>query len=305
MGLLSGKVVMITGAGNGIGRECALQAAAAGAKVLVNDPGVQGDGRGGSSAAPAQTVVDAIRDAGGEAIADHGSVADLADVRQMVERCLDAFGGLDVAMNPAGILRDALFHNMEPEDFFAVADLHLRGAYNVAKASIDHFRSRNGGAFLFFTSTSGLIGNLGQSNYAAGKMGVAGLSRILAMEGARRNIRANAIAPFAWTRLVATIPVTDDASRARVERIRTRMRADQVARFCVALASDRASHVTGQLFAVRGEEIHLMSQPRPLRTVTNPSGWTAEQILDHGLPALAGSFYDLGASASAFPGEPA
>ncbi len=303
MGLLEGKVILITGGGNGIGRECALQAAAEGARVLVNDLGSEGDGRGGS-AAPAAEVVETIRKAGGEAIANYGSVADMASVRQMVEQCHDEFGGLHAVMNPAGFLRDGMFHKMSEDDFFSVVDVHLRGAYNVARATIEAFRDQEDGNYLFFTSTSGLIGNAGQANYAAAKMGVAGLSRIIAMEGARRNVRANAIAPFAWTRLVGSIPVTDEASRQRVEKIKTGMRADQVARFCIALCADRARHVTGQVFTVRGNDIFLMSQPRPIRSVARGDGWTAESILDQALPAMENWFMDLSPSASAFPGDP-
>lgn len=304
MSLLEGKVILITGAGNGIGRECAIEASALGAKVLVNDLGGGGDGRDDGSSEPAAEVVDIIRKNGGEAIANYSSVADMTGVRQMVEQCMDEFGGLHAIMNPAGILRDGMFHKTSEEDFFQVVDVHLRGAYNVAKASIEHFRDQEDGNYVFFSSTSGLIGNLGQSNYAAAKMGVVGLSRILAMEGARKNVRANAIAPFAWTRLVGTIPVKDEESRQRVEKFKTGMRADQVARFCVALCADNAAHVSGQVFAIRGNEIHLMSQPRPVRSVARADGWTTEQIVDQGLPGLAGAFTDLEPSAKSFPGDP-
>lgn len=197
-----------------------------------------------------------------------------------------------------------MFHKMSEEDFFSVFDVHMRGAYNVAKATIDHFRAQKDGNYLFFTSTSGLIGNVGQSNYASAKMGVAGLSHILAMEGARRNIRANAIAPFAWTRLVATIPVKDEASRKRVEKFRKHMRADQVAKFCVALCADDASKVSGQIFTIRGNEIYLMSQPRPLRSIARADGWEPQQIVDECFPALEGWFADLQPSTAAFPGDP-
>jgi len=304
VGLLDGRVLMITGAGNGIGRECALMAATMGARVLVNDLGGAGDGRGEGSTGPAETVASEIRAQGGVALADTADVTDLEAVRAMVQRCQDDLGGLHAILNPAGILRDAMFHKMPPEDFFDVVDVHLRGAYNVAKASIEHFRDQEDGAYVFFTSTGGLIGNLGQSNYAAAKMGVTGLSRILAMEGARKNVRSNAIAPFAWTRLVGTIPITDEASRRRVERIRTAMRADQVARFCLALCTPQAAQVSGQIFTVRGNEIFLMSQPRPIRSVARGDGWTIEQIVEGALPALGGSFLDLEASAASFPGEP-
>lgn len=304
MGILEGKIILVTGAGNGIGKECAIQAAALGARVLVNDLGGSGDGRGDGSSQAASLVVEEIRKAGGDAIANFDSVSDLAAVRRMVEQCRDEFGGLHAVMNPAGIVRDKMFHKMSDEDFFDVIDVHLRGAYNVARATIDLFRDQEDGNYVFFSSTSGLIGNLGQANYAAAKMGVVGLSRILAMEGERKNVRANAIAPFAWTRLVGTIPVTDEASRQRVERIKNGMRADQVARFCTALCADRASHVSGQVFAVRGNEIHLMGQSRPTRTVAAINGWTPEAILENALPNLGSAMYSLEPSAAAFPGDP-
>lgn len=304
MGILEGKVLMITGAGNGIGRECALQAAELGAKVMVNDLGGAGDGRDDGSIAPAQEVVDIIRANGGEAAVNFCSVTDMPAVKQMVEQCLDELGGLHSVLNPAGILRDTMFHRMSEEDFWQVFDVHMRGSYNVAKATVDHFRAQEEGNYVFFSSTSGLIGNMGQSNYGAAKMGIAGLSRLLAMEGERKNIRSNAIAPFAWTRLIATIPVKDEASRQRVERIKNGMRADQVARFCVALCADKAKQTSGQIFAVRGNEINLMSQPRPLRSIARPDGWTAESIVEDCLPAMESHYFGLEPSAAAFPGDP-
>ena len=304
MALLEDKVIMITGAGNGIGRECALQAAALGARILVNDLGGAGDGRDDGSSTAAQAVVDEIRAGGGYAVANFASVTDLPAVKLMVEQCLDELGGLHAVMNPAGILRDGMFHKMSEQDFFEVFDVHMRGAYNVAKATIDHFRAQENGSYLFFSSTSGLIGNLGQANYAAAKMGVAGFSHVLAMEGARKNVRANAIAPFAWTRLVATIPVKDEASRQRVEKFKHFMRAEQVARFCVALCADGASRVNGQIFVIRGNEVFLLSQPRPLRSIARPCGWEPEQIVDECLPAFEPWFVDPQPSGAAFPGDP-
>ena len=153
-----------------------------------------------------------------------------------------------------------------------------------------------------FTSTSGLIGNIGQANYAAAKMGIAGLSRIIAMEGAAKNVRSNVIAPFAWTRMIATIPVKDEASQKRVEMFQKKMRADQVATLAVALAA--AKDVSGQIFSVRGNEVFLMSQPRPVRSIAQLEGWTPETLLEQGLPAMAGSFHDLGATNSVFSWDP-
>jgi NAD(P)-dependent dehydrogenase (short-subunit alcohol dehydrogenase family) len=304
MGVLDGRVVLVTGGGNGIGRECALRAARAGAAVLVNDLGGSVTGGDAGDAGPAEQVAAEIRAEGGKAISNSDSVTDLDAVRAMVEQAKAEFGALHAVINPAGILRDGMFHKMTPEDWDAVIDVHLRGAFNVARATVELFREQGDGSYVLFTSTSGIIGNIGQANYAAAKMGVAGLSRILAMEGALKNVRSNVIAPFAWTRMIATIPVKDEASAKRVERIRQRMRADQVADFAVALCAPSAASVNGQIFGVRGNEIVLFDQPRPVRSVSRVDGWTPETILEHGIPAMAGAFHGLEATAGVFTWEP-
>ncbi len=304
MGVLDGKVVLVTGGGNGIGRECALAAAREGAAVLVNDLGGSVAGGDAGSDGPAATVAAEIRAAGGTAIANSDSVTDLEAVRAMVEQARAELGGLHAVVNPAGILRDGMFHKMSEADWDAVIDVHLKGAFNVTRAAVEHFRTQSEGSFVLFTSTSGLIGNIGQSNYAAAKMGVVGLSRILAMEGAPRGVRSNVIAPFAWTRMIATIPVTDEAQAARVERIRTRMRADQVAPLAVALCSPAARDTSGQVFAMRGNEVFVFSQPRPVRGLARLEGWDAASLIEHALPALSGSYTDLGATGSVFPWDP-
>jgi len=304
MGVLDGKVLIVTGAAGGIGRECALLAAKEGAKVVVNDLGgsVKGDDPGSNAGAEA-TVAD-IRAAGGEAVSNSDSVSDMSAVKGMIEQALDTFGALHAIINPAGILRDGMLHKMSEEDWDRVIDVHLRGAFNVSRAAVEHFRKQEDGAFVHFTSTSGLIGNIGQTNYGAAKMGVVGLSRVLAQEGAMKNVRSNTIAPFAWTRMIATIPITDEASAQRVARMRDAMRADQVAQLAVALASDRAKQVSGQIFGVRGNEIVLFSQPRPIASATRTEGWTPESLLSQGLGVLAPKFTDLGVSASVFPYDP-
>ena len=304
MGLLDGKVVLVTGAARGIGREVALSAAREGARILVNDLGGAVAGGDLGDAGPAQEVVDEIRAAGGEAVADSHSVSDRQGASAMIEMALDTFGGLHAVINPAGILRDKMFHKMDDEDWDSVINVHLNGSYNVARAAINHFRDQEDGAFVFFTSTSGLIGNIGQANYAAAKMGIAGLSRIIAMEGAQKNVRSNVVAPFAWTRMIATIPVKDDASAERVKRMQEGMRADQVAQPVVALVSDAAKHVSGQIFAVRGNEIFLMSQPRPVRGMARLEGWSPQSVVDHALPGLSGQFEDLGPTNSVFSWDP-
>jgi len=303
MGVLDGKVVLVTGGGNGIGRECALLAASQGAAVVVNDLGGGVAGGDEGSAGPAETVAREIRAAGGKAISNSESVTDYAAVENMRDQALKEFGGLHAVVNPAGILRDGMFHKMSWEDWKAVIDVHLHGAFNVTRATVELFREQQDGSYVLFTSTSGLIGNIGQANYAAAKLGVMGLSRILAMEGAIKNVRSNIIAPFAWTRMIATIPVKDEASAKRVERMRNSMRADQVAQLAVALCADGAKDTTGQIFSVRGNEVFLFNQPRPVRAMARLEGWTPETLIEHGLPAMKGSYQDLGATGSVFNWE--
>jgi len=304
MGVLDGKVVLITGGGNGIGKETALLLGREGAKVVVNDLGGGLGGGDEGSAGPAEQVARQIKAAGGEAVSNSDSVSDYKAVTRMVEQAKDTFGGLHAIVNPAGILRDTMFHKMSEADWDAVIAVHLRGSFNVARASVEHFRDQEEGSYVFFTSTSGLIGNFGQANYAAAKMGIVGLSRILAMEGARKNVRSNVIAPFAWTRMIESIPVKDEEGAKRVQRMKDAMRADQVAQLAVALCADRAKSVTSQIFCVRGNEIILFSQPRPVRSMADLSGWNPSSILDTCLPAMKNDFYAVDASADVFPYDP-
>ncbi len=304
MGVLDGKVVLITGGGNGIGKETALLLAREGAKVVVNDLGGGLTGGDEGSTGPAEAVAQQIRAAGGEAVSNSESVASLGAVQRMVEQAKDQFGGLHAIVNPAGILRDTMLHKMTEEDWDRVIEVHLRGSWNVTRASIELFREQKDGAYVLFTSTSGLIGNIGQANYAAAKMGIVGLSRIIAMEGARNNIRSNVIAPFAWTRMIESIPVKDEASAKRVGRMRDAMRADQVAQLAVALCSDGAKACSSQIFGVRGNEIVLFDQPRPIRSMADLSGWNPQKILDTCLPAMAPDFFKLDATADVFPYDP-
>jgi NAD(P)-dependent dehydrogenase (short-subunit alcohol dehydrogenase family) len=294
MGVLDGKVVLITGGGNGIGRECALIAAREGAKVLVNDLGGGLSGGDEGSAGPAETVANEIRAAGGEAAFNSESVTSMKAVEGMVEQAMDTFGGLHAVINPAGILRDGMFHKMSEGDWDKVIEVHLRGTFNVCRATVEHFRNQEDGAYMLFTSTSGIIGNIGQTNYGAAKMGIAGLSRIIAMEGAAKNVRCNCIAPVAWTRMTQSVPVKDEAQAQRRAQMAASIRADQPARFSVALISDRAKAITGQIFGVSGENIILYSQPRPLQTESKAEGWTVETILSEAMPAMQDKFYPLG-----------
>lgn len=306
MGVMDGKVVLITGGGNGIGRDCALLAAKEGAAVVVNDlgGGVAGGADDSGSAGPAQTVVNEIKAAGGRAVANTESVTNRKAVKGMFEQAMDTFKGLHAVINPAGILRDKMFHKMDDLDWDQVIDVHLNGSYNVCRATIEHFREQQDGAYVLFTSTSGLIGNVGQANYSAAKMGIAGLSRIIAMEGLQKNVRANVIAPFAWTRMIATIPVKDEAGAKRVERMKNFMRTDQVANLAIALASPAAKDTTGQIFVARGNEYFLMSQPRPIRGIGRVDGWTPQQIAEHALAAMKPNYIDAGPTTSVFGWDP-
>ena len=293
MGALTGKVVLVTGGGNGIGRDCALIAAAEGAKVVVNDLGGGLKGEDEGSQGPAEKVVQEIRAAGGEAVSNSDSVTNYKAVQGMVEQAMDTFGGLHAVINPAGILRDVMFHKMSEDDWDRVIDVHMRGSFNVARATIELFREQNDGAYMFFTSTSGLLGNIGQANYGAAKMGIAGLSRIIAMEGARNNIRSNCLAPVAWTRMTQSVPIKDEAQAARRAVMAEKIRAEQPARFSVAMVSPAAANVSGQIFGASGENIILYSQPRAIETVTKEEGWTVDTILSEAIPKMAPKFFDV------------
>ncbi|MGH1452706.1 MAG: SDR family NAD(P)-dependent oxidoreductase [Paracoccaceae bacterium] len=299
--MLDGKVVVVTGAGRGIGRDIALMMAAHGGRVIVNDLGGAADGAG-ADATPAQEVVNEIRANGGEATANFGNVAKAADADAMYQQAMDEFGAIDVVVNNAGILRDVIFHKMTEADWDSVIAVHLKGSFNMAQAVAKQFKMQASGCFLNFTSTSGLIGNFGQANYSAAKMGIVGLSKSLALDMARFNVRSNCIAPFAWSRLIGTIPAKTDAEKARVERIKE-MTPAKIAPLCVALAAPDCD-TTGQIFCIRNNEIFLMSQPRPIRSVHRSEGWTPETVRDHALPAMKASFFDLDRSADVFAWDP-
>ena len=300
--LLDGKTALITGAGRGIGRDMAIMMAANGAKVIVNDLGGTTSGEGADQE-PALEVVKEIRDAGGEAEANFGSVADFATGEAMVAQAIDQFGGLDIVVNNAGILRDVIFHKMTEDEWDAVINVHLKGAFNVSRAAATHFREKGSGCFVHFTSTSGLIGNFGQANYAAAKLGIAGLSKSIALDMARFGVTSNCISPFAWSRMIGTIPIGDEAQRARVDKLKA-MTPAKIAPLAVALASEAGKQVSGQIFAVRNNEIFLMGQSRPVRSVHTAEGWTPEGVVDTVFPSLQASFFPLDRSADIFTWDP-
>lgn len=288
MGMLEGKVVAVTGAGRGVGREIALLCASHGAAVVVNDPGV-GEGGEGGDAGPAQETVNDIIAAGGKAHANMASVADPVGATSIIEDAVQRFGRIDAVVNNAGILRDTIWHKMSHEDWRAVIDVHLNGSFNVSKAATPYFREQQSGSFIHFTSTSGLVGNIGQANYSAAKLGIVGLSQSIALDMARAGVRSNCIAPFAWSRMIASIPAETPEQQARVEKFKS-MSADKIAPMVVYLASDASKDVTNQIFSVRKNEIVLFSKPRPIRSMTKVEGWTPEAIAAELIPSFAPSF---------------
>lgn len=300
--MMQDKVVVVTGAGGGIGRDIALAMAESGARVVVNDIGTSTTGEG-TDAGPAQKVVDEIKAAGGQAVASTNSVSEAASASRIVQCAVDSFGRIDGVVNNAGILRDRFFHKMSLEEWDAVIKVHLYGSYFMSRAAANHFKEQESGALVHMTSTSGLIGNLGQANYSAAKLGLTALSKSIALDMAKFNVRSNCIAPFAWSRMIGSIPTDTPEQQARVAKIQ-QMTPNKIAPLAVYLLSDQARDVNAQVFAVRNNELFLMSQPRPLRSVHRSEGWTPEFIAEHGMPALKASFVPMDRSADVFSWDP-
>ncbi len=300
--MLQEKVCLVTGAGRGIGAAIARMMASQGAAVVVNDLGGSETGDG-SDRSPAQQVVEEIRAAGGQAVPHYGSVSDWDQAHDMVETAVKEFGQIDAVVNNAGILRDVIFHKMTETDWDSVISVHLKGSFNVARAAATHFRKQIGGAMVHMTSTSGLIGNFGQANYAAAKLGIVGLSKSIALDMSRFEVRSNCIAPFAWSRLIGTIPTNDPAAAARVEKFKE-ITPEYIAPLATFLVSDAAKEVTAQVFSVRKNEIFLMSQSRPIRSIHRAEGWTPETVAEQMLPAFQPSFYGLDRTADVISWDP-
>jgi NAD(P)-dependent dehydrogenase (short-subunit alcohol dehydrogenase family) len=238
-----GKVAIVTGAGGGLGRSHALELARRGALVVVNDLGGSVDGTGGGTTA-AQAVVDEIKAAGGEAVANYDSVATPEGGKAIVQTALDSFGGVHIIVNNAGILRDASFKNMDKDKLEPVLDVHLKGSFYVTQPAWEHFRAQNYGRIVNTSSAAGIFGNFGQSNYGAAKMGLVGFTRVLAVEGAKNNIKANAIAPVAKTRM------TEDLLGALADKLMP----ETVTPLVVWLAHEDVP-VTGEVYSVGGGRV--------------------------------------------------
>ncbi len=300
--MLEGKVAIVTGAGGGIGREIAVAMALAGASVVVNDIGASLAGAGQSSS-PAEQTQQIIAQRGGQSVISTDSVSSWASAQRIVQAAMDGFGRVDIVVNNAGILRDTIFHKMAPEDWLQVIDVHLNGSFFVSRAAAEHFRAQNSGAYVHMTSTSGLVGNFGQANYSAAKLGITALSKSIALDMQRFGVRSNCIAPFAWSRMTSSIPADTPEQQARVAKLQ-QMTPDKNAPLAVFLASDAASAFTGQVFATRYNEIFLMSQSRPIRSVHRSEGWTPASIAEHAGPALRPSLLPLDRSQDVFSWDP-
>ena len=279
------KVAIVTGSGRGIGRGIAMEMAAEGAKVVIVDPGVNVDGSGQDHSVAAQ-VAEEIRSAGGDAVPCMESVTTMEGGEKIIQTAVDNFGRLDIVVTCAGILRDRMVFNMTEQEWDDVIAVHLKGTFTVVKHACILFRQQRSGRIITFSSESGLVGNSGQANYGAAKSGIAGFTKVVAKDMGRYGVTANAIAPRANTRMIGDIPDTASEIRARSgvaaipgEDQLTELDPTHIAPFICYLASDYAYNVNGQTFLVYGDTVSLMSQPRPERSIYEPSGhWDMETL---------------------------
>jgi len=272
MGMLEEKVIVVTGAGRGIGRGVAELAAEEGAKVVVNDPGVAVDGSG-SDKGPADEVVDAIRSRGGTAVANYNSVASMAGGESIIQTALDSL------INVAGILRDRMFFNMTEQEWDDVIAVHLKGHFACTKAAAVLMRQQRHGRIINFSSISGLWGNAGQANYGAAKSGIAGFTRVVARDLGRYGVTCNCIAPRALTRMTGDLPKGPSQDRV-VGRGIEAWPPDHIAPMACYLATDRTWNINGQVFLVYGGTVALLAHPLPQRTIFKDAMWTVEELIE-------------------------
>jgi NAD(P)-dependent dehydrogenase (short-subunit alcohol dehydrogenase family) len=282
--LLEGKVAAVTGGGRGIGREICKLMAAEGARVVVNDLGTAVDGVGQSHSAADQTV-EMIKQAGGEAAPNYDSVATPEGGQNIIQTAVNAYGKIDILVHVAGILRDRMIFNMSIEEWDAVINVHLRGAFCVVKPACVLMRAQKSGCIINFSSISA-AGNSGQANYSAAKAGILGLTRTVARDMAKYGVRANAIWPGANTRMTATVP--ESARQIRAERgigqaapmPPTERKPEHVASVVAFLASDMAQDITGWTVGISGDRLSLIEDPQPVKTVFCPGGWTLDKVTE-------------------------
>ncbi len=274
----AGKVALVTGAGQGIGRAIALYLAQQGARVVVNDANLNSDGTPDESGQDlaAQVAVE-IQQAGGVAVASTDRVGSFETGTRLVQLALDSFGQLDFVVNNAAILRDRMIFNMSEDEWNAVIGVNLTGTFAVIRASLPHFKERKTGRIVNIVSTAGIMGNVGQANYAASKGGIMSLTRVCAMDMARYNVTANCIAPFAYSRITDKIKPTTPELAAYVEGAR-KVLPEHVAPLVAYLCSDQAQALSGQILGVRGKEVFLFNQPEPVRSLVSQAGWTVDSL---------------------------
>lgn len=279
---LKGKVVVITGAGGGIGRGHALAFASEGAKVVVNDVGAAVTGQGASST-PAQKVVDEIKALGGEAVPNFDSVSVKEGAENIIKTAVDKFGKLDVLVNNAGILRDRMIYNMSDEEFESVIKVHIYGHFFCTRAACVLFRQQKSGRIINTASTSGL-GNRGQSNYSIAKEGIVGLTRTVAQEMGRYGVTCNAIRPNAGTRMTLSDDMKQAAARTGSDgmiKMLEMMKPEDIAPLVVFLASDAAANINGRTFFVQTGRIALYSEPEQIKNISKPGvGFTIDEVFD-------------------------
>ncbi len=299
---LKGKVAIVTGSGGGIGREIAIALAKEGVSIVANDIGVSLNGKGGSRF-PADETCGLIIQNGGKAVADTNNITSWNDANKIKENALDHFGKIDIVINNAGILRDSIFHKMDPKDWNDVINVHLNGSFNVSRSVAPIFRKQCSGAYVHMTSTSGLIGNYGQANYSAAKLGIVALSKSISLDMQRYNVRSNCIAPFAWSRMTNSIPANTDSEKKRVSRLKL-MTPETNAPLAVFLCSEAAKEVNGQILSSRLNELFLFNQNRPIKNIHCNEGWDAKKIAERALPFFKNSFISSERSGDVFCWDP-